>query len=68
MDRRKLERKLCGTLSSIHLGGDVYVRVTGGEVGAASSPAPKIGPLGLSPKKIGEDIAKETAKDRKGLE
>jgi len=29
--------------------------------------APKIGPLGLSPKKIGEDIAKETAKDWKGL-
>ncbi|CAA6662445.1 unnamed protein product [Spirodela intermedia] len=27
---------------------DVYVRVTGGEVGAASSLAPKIGPLGLS--------------------
>ncbi|KAK4767569.1 hypothetical protein SAY86_015319 [Trapa natans] len=39
---------------------DVYVRVTGGEVGASSSLAPKIGPLGLSPKKIGEDIAKET--------
>ncbi|KAL4580425.1 hypothetical protein LXL04_016617 [Taraxacum kok-saghyz] len=46
---------------------DVYVRVTGGEVGAESSLAPKIGPLGLSPKKIGEDIAKETAKDWKGL-
>lgn len=46
---------------------EVYVRVTGGEVGAASSFAPKIGPLGLSPKKIGEDIAKETAKDWKGL-
>jgi len=43
------------------------VRVTGGEVGAASSLAPKIGPLGLSPKKIGEDIAKETTKDWKGL-
>ncbi|KAG4974444.1 hypothetical protein JHK87_031265 [Glycine soja] len=27
----------------------------------------QIGPLGLSPKKIGEDIAKETAKDWKGL-
>jgi large subunit ribosomal protein L12e len=36
-------------------------------VGAASSLAPKIGPLGLSPKKIGEDIAKETARDWKGL-
>ncbi|CAN1142958.1 60S ribosomal protein L12-3 [Linum perenne] len=46
---------------------DVFVRVTGGEVGAASSLAPKIGPLGLSPKKIGEDIAKETSKDWKGL-
>jgi hypothetical protein len=45
----------------------VFVRVTGGEVGAASSLAPKIGPLGLSPKKIGEDIAKETAKDWRGL-
>jgi hypothetical protein len=45
----------------------VFVRVTGGEVGAASSLAPKIGPLGLSPKKIGEDIAKETAKEWKGL-
>ena len=46
---------------------EVYVRATGGEIGAASSLAPKIGPLGLSPKKIGEDIAKETAKDWKGL-
>ena len=46
---------------------EVFVRVTGGEVGAASSLAPKIGPLGLSPKKIGEDIAKETAKDWRGL-
>nr|ABK21890.1 unknown [Picea sitchensis] len=44
---------------------EVYVRVTGGEVGAASSLAPKIGPLGLSPKKIGEDIAKEPERDRK---
>lgn len=46
---------------------EVYVRATGGEVGAASSLAPKIGPLGLSPKKIGEDIAKATAADWKGL-
>ena len=45
----------------------MYIRVIGGEVGAASSLASKIGPLGLSPKKIGEDIAKETAKDWKGL-
>eukprot|EP00192_Tetraselmis_astigmatica_P014791 CAMPEP_0117675900 /NCGR_PEP_ID=MMETSP0804-20121206/15863_1 /TAXON_ID=1074897 /ORGANISM="Tetraselmis astigmatica, Strain CCMP880" /LENGTH=166 /DNA_ID=CAMNT_0005484957 /DNA_START=85 /DNA_END=585 /DNA_ORIENTATION=- len=46
---------------------EVYVRATGGEVGAASSLAPKIGPLGLSPKKVGEDIAKATAKEWKGL-
>jgi len=36
------------------------LRVTGGEVGASSALAPKIGPLGLSPKKVGEDIAKAT--------
>ena len=46
---------------------NVYVRAVGGEIGAASSLAPKIGPLGLSPKKVGEDIAKTTAKDWKGL-
>ena len=38
----------------------VYLRVVGGEVGATSSLAPKIGPLGLSPKKVGDDIAKNT--------
>ena len=42
-------RALCSTL-----------RATGGEVGASSALAPKIGPLGLSPKKVGEDIAKAT--------
>ena len=35
---------------------EVYVRATGGEVGAASSLAPKIGPLGLSPKKVGKPL------------
>nr|CAJ17264.1 ribosomal protein L12e [Biphyllus lunatus] len=44
----------------------VYLRCVGGEVGATSSLAPKIGPLGLSPKKIGDDIAKGTS-DWKGL-
>ena len=39
---------------------DSHLRCTGGEVGAQSALAPKIGPLGLSPKKIGEDIAKNT--------
>ena len=37
------------------------LRAVGGEVGASSALAPKIGPLGLSPKKVGEDIAKNTA-------
>lgn len=36
---------------------EVYVRATGGEVGAASSLAPKIGPLGLSPKKVHISLA-----------
>merc|ERR1712144_24470 len=44
----------------------IYLRATGGEVGASSALAPKIGPLGLSPKKVGEDIAKATG-DWKGL-
>ena len=44
----------------------VYLRVVGGEVGATSSLAPKIGPLGLSPKKVGDDICKATG-DWKGL-
>ena len=44
----------------------IYLRAVGGEVGATSSLAPKVGPLGLSPKKIGEDIMKATT-DWKGL-
>merc|ERR1712039_570604 len=44
----------------------LVLRVTGGEVGNSSALAPKLGPLGLNPKKIGEDIAKST-KDYKGL-
>ncbi|PIK62746.1 ribosomal-like protein [Apostichopus japonicus] len=44
----------------------VYLRAVGGEVGATSALAPKIGPLGLSPKKVGDDIAKGT-QDWKGL-
>ncbi|KAF8520488.1 putative 60S ribosomal protein L12 [Hysterangium stoloniferum] len=44
----------------------IYLRATGGEVGASAALAPKIGPLGLSPKKVGEDIAKATG-DWKGL-
>ena len=44
----------------------VYLRAVGGEVGATATLAPKIGPLGLSPKKVGEDIAK-ASQDWKGL-
>ncbi|RWW11684.1 hypothetical protein GW17_00024690, partial [Ensete ventricosum] len=33
----------------------------GCEVGAASCLAPKIGPLGLQPKKVGEDVAEGDA-------
>ena len=44
----------------------VCLRAVGGEVAATSSLAPKVGPLGLSPKKIGDDIAKAT-QDWKGL-
>lgn len=38
----------------------VTLRVKGGEVPGGSSLAPKIGPLGMSPKKVGDDIAKAT--------
>ncbi|KAL0215491.1 hypothetical protein P9112_007675 [Eukaryota sp. TZLM1-RC] len=44
----------------------IYVRVVGGEAGAASSLAPKVGPLGLSPKVIGDQLAAAT-KEYMGL-
>merc|ERR1712023_287033 len=44
----------------------VYVRAVGGEVGATSALAPKLGPLKLPPKKIADDIAKNT-KDWMGI-
>ncbi|XP_054395793.2 large ribosomal subunit protein uL11-like [Pongo abelii] len=44
----------------------IYLRCTGGEVGATSALAPKISPLGLSPKNVGDDIAKARG-DWKGL-
>ncbi|WCJ44379.1 60S ribosomal protein L12 [Euphorbia peplus] len=46
---------------------EAYLRVTGGELSSASSVVPKIVPLGLSPIVIGEEIAKKTAKEWKGL-
>ncbi len=44
----------------------VILKATGGEIGSASALAPKLGPLGLSPKKVGEDIQKATM-DWKGI-
>merc|ERR1712154_668346 len=44
----------------------VCLRAVGGEVAATATLAPKVGPLGLSPTKIGDDIAKAT-QDWKGL-
>ncbi|VFV45583.1 Hypothetical predicted protein [Lynx pardinus] len=36
----------------------IYLRCTGGEVGVTSALAPKISPQALSPKNVGDDIAK----------
>eukprot|EP01067_Filipodium_phascolosomae_P005786 Filipodium_phascolosomae@DN3897_c0_g1_i1.p1 len=44
----------------------VFIRQVGGEIGPSSVLAPKIGPLGMSPKKVGEDIQKGT-QDWKGI-
>ncbi|KAI8927629.1 ribosomal protein L11 [Entophlyctis helioformis] len=38
----------------------VVIRSTGGEVPGGSVLAPKLGPLGVAPKKAGDDIAKAT--------
>ncbi|RYH06842.1 hypothetical protein EON65_42405, partial [archaeon] len=38
----------------------VVLKAVGGEVGSSAALAPKLGPLGLSPKKVGEDIQKAT--------
>ncbi|KAM5325744.1 LOW QUALITY PROTEIN: large ribosomal subunit protein uL11-like [Glossophaga mutica] len=44
----------------------IYLRCTSGEVGATSALTPKIGPLGLFPKKVGDGITKATG-NWKGL-
>ena len=44
----------------------MFLKAIGGEIGSASALAPKLGPLGLSPKKVGEDIQKATM-DWKGI-
>merc|ERR1719272_200524 len=38
----------------------IIMRVPGGKPAPASVLAPRIGPLGMSPKKLGDDIAKVT--------
>ncbi len=42
------------------------MKVVGGEVTSAAALAPKCGPLGMPPKKVGEDIQKATA-DWRGI-
>ena len=37
-----------------------YMKVVGGEITSAAALAPKCGPLGLPPKKVGEDVQKAT--------
>lgn len=44
----------------------IFIRTIGGEVGSVSSLAPKLGPLGLAPKKIGEQLCEATT-DWEGL-
>merc|ERR1711935_137008 len=44
----------------------LYMKVVGGEVTSAAALAPKCGPIGLPPKKVGEDIQKAT-KEWKGV-
>ena len=38
----------------------IYMKVVGGEIAAAAALAPKCAPVGLPPKKVGEDIQKAT--------
>lgn len=44
----------------------MYLKVVGGEITSAAALAPKCGPLGMPPKKVGEDIQKATA-DWRGI-
>ena len=39
----------------------VFLRQYGGEQAPSSVLAPKVGPLGMSPKKVGDDIVKGTS-------
>ena len=44
----------------------IFMKVVGGEVAPAAALTPKCSPIGMPPKKVGEDIQKAT-KDWKGL-
>ena len=44
----------------------IKMKVVGGEIAPAAALAPKCSPIGMPPKKVGEDIQKAT-KDWKGL-
>ncbi|OAO14593.1 RL12, ribosomal protein 11 60S large ribosomal subunit, partial [Blastocystis sp. ATCC 50177/Nand II] len=44
----------------------IYLRAVGGESASPATLAPKVGPLGMAPKKVGDDIQKATM-DWKGL-
>ena len=45
--------------NAVHL---IYMKVVGGEPAAQAALAPKCSPLGMPPKKVGEDIQKATTK------
>merc|ERR1712086_321835 len=45
--------------NAVHL---IYMKVIGGEPAAQAALAPKCSPLGMPPKKVGEDIQKATQK------
>merc|ERR1711976_1081846 len=73
MGKPKLKFTLLFIFEVIKMGGPpsdevkiIYLRAFGGEAAGASSLAPKVGPLGLSAKKIADDVAKATL-DYKGL-
>ena len=44
----------------------IYMKVVGGEIAPAAALAPKCSPIGMPPKKVGEDIQKAT-KDWRGI-
>merc|ERR1711957_749100 len=45
----------------------IYMKCVGGEIAAAAALAPRCAPVGLAPKKVGEDIQKATKEGNQGL-